>query len=92
MHAAASTSTKYHAERNWSELESMTLSIYDKRRNRLMPGKVNDLLYCYHNIRLIQSAYSEAEEEADRMRMLGMEEEDLLAKDDEWSYIRSIIR
>jgi hypothetical protein len=46
-----------------------------------MPGKVNDLLYCYHNIRLIQSASADAEAEAGRMRAMGMltmEEDDEL--------------
>ena len=73
MHVGASISTK-NAERNWSELEY----IYDKRRARMMPGKVNDLLYCYHNIRLLQAASKDAVEEAERMRMLGEEDDELL--------------
>ena len=43
-----------------------------------MPGKVNDLLYCYHNIRLLQAACNDAEEEADRQRMLAEDEDDEL--------------
>ena len=38
----------------------------------MMPGKVNDLFHCYHNIRLIQSASADAEAEAGRMRAMGM--------------------
>ena len=40
----------------------------------MMPGKVNDLLYCYHNIRLIKAVGAEASAMADRM--LSLDEDD----------------
>ena len=46
---AASNSTK-HSERSWGYLEY----IHNKRRNRLTTERADDLVYCYHNLRVLR--------------------------------------
>ena len=46
---SASNATK-HSERSWGYLEY----IHNRRRNRLTTSRADDLVYCYHNLRVLR--------------------------------------
>ena len=55
----ASCATK-HSERNWKDYKY----IHSSSRNRLTTDRANDMVFCYHNLRLLRMAKAKSKKSA----------------------------